>query len=238
MEARPEGRALHHDREVAMKRIADQDVLYLLQYLTTNLVARGYVRHSLTILPPKKKDAWESIVKRVAGKYRTRRGESIFGLSRDKKARRKQQGLLNGALVWWRDRFFILATPGSDDVGLLQGESFALWPHMRLRVDAGPGHVFEIVQKDGRATVALGKNCFHAKQAYFAELAVHASFERLQTAWEVEDRLLPSYAGLFAQKRKIVRTMAQAARKAGRKNVRREQFRIVSRRPIVSAREE
>jgi len=217
-----------------MKRIADQDIIYLLQYLTTNLVARGYVRHGLTVLPQKKHDTWESIVQRVAGKYRTRMGESIFDLSRDQKARRKQQGLLNAALVWWNDRLFILATAGSDDVGLLEGEPFAVWPHTRLRVDAGPGHVFEVIQKDGRATVALSKECSRDKQAYFEELAVHAPLARLQAAWEAEERLLPSYAGLFAQKRKIVRALVHAARQAGRKDVGRGRFVIGSKRRIAA----
>ncbi|EPR43447.1 hypothetical protein dsx2_2298 [Desulfovibrio sp. X2] len=217
-----------------MKRIADQDVLYLLQYLTTNLVARGYVRHSLTILPHKKHDTWDGIIRRIADKYRTRRGESIFGLSRDQRARRKQQGLLNAALVWWHDRLFILATQGRDDVGLLDGERLAAWPQNRVRIDAGPGHVFEIVGKDGRATVGLSKDCFAAKRAYFEELAVHAPLERLAAAWETEERLLPSYAGLFAQKRKIVRALVHAARQAGRKDVGRDRFVIGSKRLIAA----
>lgn len=216
-----------------MKRISDGDVLYLLQYMVTNLVGRGYIFHCRTQLPEKKRDRWDDIASKVAGRYLTRAGESIFALSKDQRARRKKAGLLNAALLCWRDYLFILATSGRDDVGLFKGENMLRWPSARIRIPAAANFVYEIVQKDGRCTVALSKDCFQAKLAFFEDLAIHRPLEQVRAVFQEEEHLMPSYSGVFTQKRKLVKALVAAAKRAGRSDFSRELFLIDSRRRIV-----
>ncbi len=191
------------------------------------------VYHCQTKLPEKKRTRWDDIASKVAGRYRTKAGESVFALSKDQRARRKKVGLLNAALLCWRDHLFILATSGRDDVGLFDGESMLRWPSARIRIGVSANFVYEIVQKDGRCTVVLSKDCFQAKKAFFEDMAVHKPLARVQAVFQEEEHLMPSYSGVFAQKRKLVKAIVAAAKRAGRSDFGRELFPIDSRRRIV-----
>lgn len=221
-----------------MKRIADDDVQYLLQYLTTNLVARGYHHHCLTTLPDKKRDRWPGIVQRLAEKYALKGKESIFSLSRDQRARRKAKGLLNAALVWWRDQVFILATEGRDDVGLHDHERLVRWPSARVQIAASKTYVYEVIQVDGRSTLTLSKRCLADKIAYFEDAARRLPVPALVESFGQFDRLVPSYAGCFRQKRKVASAIVLAARRAGRKDVTPNLFQISTRRRHVGPSDE
>ncbi len=219
-----------------MKRIADDNVLYLLQYLTANLIGRGYVWHCRTGLPERKIDRWPAIVGRINDKYRTPRGDPVFELSRDQRSRRKAGGRLNAALIWWRGFFWILSTAGRDDVGLFEGEHLEKWPRARLVVPAGRNFTYEIKAKpDGTATVGLTKDCFTAKVLHFQDLAKRAPADAVIATYAAEDRLIPAYAGCLAQKRRLVQSIIHAARSAGRTDITRAMLTITSTRPVVGA---
>ncbi len=86
---------------------------------------------------------------------------------------------------------------------------------------------------DVRCTVTLSKDCFQAKLAFFADLAIHRPFEQVKAVFQDKERLKPSYSSVFAQKRKLAKAMVAAAKCAGRSDFNRERFPIDSRRRIM-----
>ena len=218
-----------------MKHIADDNVLYVLQYLTVNLVGKGYVRHGYCLLPEKKRDRWADIVQKVNGRYVTKRGQSVFDLSRDQRARRKQMGLLNAIMVWWRCHLFIFATNGKDDVGLTGGEQLHTWPKVGPIIPAGKNFIYTIVRSSEGATLALTRGCFQDKLAYFEGLAQRAPLAWVQKEFALDDRLIPGYAGCNRQKKAIAKAIITSARRNGRQEFTKELFPITMRRPTVAA---
>ena len=217
-----------------MKHVADTDVLFLLQYICVNLMSRGYVYHSETVLPARKEEKWPKIMDKIQARYTVKAGKSVFQLSKDQRARRKKQGLLNAALVRWRDRFYLLATEGRDDVGLREHERLAKWPQVRLVIPAGLNFTYEIAQAGGKPTVILSKECYEGKKAYFEHLAKQQPLSAVQAAFAREERLMPSYKGIFLQKRHLVKAIARAGREAGKKEFRINAFVIHSKRPTIT----
>lgn len=215
-----------------MKRFADDNALGLLQYLSANLVARGYVRHLHTRLPEGKAERWSTIMDKICKKYVNARGDAIFNLSRDQRARRKREGLLNAVLLSWRDNLYLLATDGRDDVGLLEGETLRPWPSSRIVVPASANFTYEILRRQGKTTVALTRDCFVAKIAFFEDHALHANLDEVLQAFSFDDRLIPAYAGCLTQKRKLVNQILRSARTAG-KRWDRDAFTITAKRPHV-----
>lgn len=217
-----------------MKRIMDDDVQFLLQYITINLIARGYTLHSLTLLPERKQDKWSNIVENLSLKYCTRRGESIFDLSRDQRARRKKNGLMNAALVWWRNQLYIVATNGRDETGLLENEKLTRWPSTRLQFPVSKTFVYEVVQNNGQATVALSKSCFQDKLSFFEDAAKKETVQNLCRLFSELNHLMPPYAGCVRQKIAISKRIVKAARTAGRHDVNASLFPVGTWRKHVS----
>lgn len=220
-----------------MKIIHDDDVLYILQYLTVNLVSRGYCHFKVVQVPEKKRHRTEEIAENICAKYQVRE-RSLFDLSKYQRARRKQAGLLNGMMIVWRHHLYLLATPGRDDVGFSEKEEPLRFPHRRIPIDTGhDGFRYEIAMQNGKPTVVLAKQSFELQKIFFSEMAKRKEKQHLIKEFQRLDRLAPSYAGVFIQKRSI-RTLALRTRKrSGYGDIAPSELVINPRRPKVRPKE-
>lgn len=204
---------------------------------TVRLFGLGYYHYSLTLYPKQKETKWPGIDDKIVAKY------PLFDLDKYQRARRKKRGLLNAHFIRFNRFALMLRTTGADDCDLLTAEQ---WQDVRRSRLVLPGLWqdldFAIVQPDGVFTVTLDKPCWHRVKDYYVQIAkskvpvplIVKEFERLDLA-------LPSWRGLYRQKRALAKLLVTTLRQAGRhltvdgqrRPVGVRDFRVTSTRPVV-----
>jgi hypothetical protein len=174
--------------------------------------AVGYVNYSLTIYPEKKKDTWGRIDQKILSKY------PIFTVSKYSRARRKKCHRLNAMMLRY-DRFMVLqASKGTDETDILREERFEDIGRQYLNLQNLHGTLsFRIGRKEGRFTVFLCKDYVRELEAYYTEAAVKSALPGLQAEFAGFNRTVPSWSGIYVQKKRLQRLIVQHARRSGSK---------------------
>ena len=176
------------------------------------MVALGYHFYSISIRPSTKTERAVAIDQKLFLKY------PCLNANTDQRTRRRKKGLLRAEFVRYQNFQVILRTDGADDSNLIQGER---WHDARRRKLVLPGiwksYDFVIFNLDGHWTVSLNKPCWRQVKGRFVEMAENKPKHLVAHQFELLDQELPSWKGLYRQKRFLQKKLVNAIRARGGK---------------------
>lgn len=168
----------------------------LLQYISKNLVARGYYYWHLTELPSSKKNKWEVIDKKFIGKYKTNKNTR-------QRHYRKSKGQANFMYIRWQQYAFVFHTTGSvpDDV-TYDDEFFDIrQTPLILKISDLTSFVIELAG-NGKAHVKLSRETFLGFKAMLHNVAMRKNPKLLKDIFQMVNGF-PSHAGVLRQKKAL-----------------------------------
>lgn len=168
----------------------------LLQYVSKNLISRGYYYWHLTELPIHKQNKWGEIDKKLITKYQTNK-------TKFQRHRRKAKGEANFIYVRWGKLALIFHTEGAvpDDVDYSDNFFDIRQSPIFLQVGDETTFVIELAG-NGKAHIKLDKDTYQGLKACIFNTAKRQNPEILKRTFQIVNGF-PSYSGILKQKKML-----------------------------------
>ncbi|MBB6454397.1 hypothetical protein HNQ94_002879 [Salirhabdus euzebyi] len=205
----------------------------LLQYITNNLLGKGYYYWHCTELPVQKQDKWLKIDEKLMSKYET-------NIDKFKRHRRKAKGLANFVYIRWEQYAFIFHTEGT--VPDVYDDKFYDIRQEPLFLKVGELTTFVLqISGNGKVNVKLSSDTYQGLKAVIHNTAKRRNPVLLQNTFKMVNGL-PSYGPVLKQKRDLATFAIKQAEKnqirirneqGKKRKMNRKDFWIYTKKPTV-----